>query len=69
MEAYQDAINETSTPESPWHIIPADKKWFARLAISEIIEDKLKSLDLKFPVLGEAEVAKLDETKSILLSE
>jgi PPK2 family polyphosphate:nucleotide phosphotransferase len=69
MEAYQDAINETSTVESPWHIIPADKKWFARLAISEIIEDKLKSLDLKFPVLGEAEVAKLDETKSILLSE
>ena len=47
MEAYQDAINETSTAESPWHIIPADKKWFARLAISEIIEDKLKSLDLK----------------------
>ncbi|TBO40507.1 polyphosphate kinase 2 family protein [Pedobacter kyonggii] len=69
MEAYQDAINETSTAESPWHIIPADKKWFARLAISEIIEDKLKSLDLKVPVLGEAEVAKLDETKSILLSE
>ncbi|MBB6237856.1 PPK2 family polyphosphate:nucleotide phosphotransferase [Pedobacter sp. AK013] len=69
MEAYQDAINETSTAESPWYIIPADKKWFARLAISEIIEDKLKSLDLKFPVLGEAEVAKLDETKSILLSE
>ncbi|WP_029275225.1 polyphosphate kinase 2 family protein [Pedobacter borealis] len=69
MEAYQDAINETSTAESPWHIIPADKKWFARLAISEIIEDKLKSLDLKFPVLGEAEVAKLDETKSVLLSE
>lgn len=69
MEAYEDAINQTSTAESPWYIIPADKKWFARLAISEIIEDKLKSLDLKFPVLGEAEVAKLDETKSILLSE
>lgn len=69
MEAYQDAINETSTVESPWHIIPADKKWFARLAISEIIEDKLKSLDLKFPILGETEVAKLDETKNILLSE
>ncbi|WP_307529162.1 polyphosphate kinase 2 family protein [Pedobacter sp. W3I1] len=69
MEAYQDAINETSTAESPWYIIPADKKWFARLAISEIIEDKLKSLDLKFPVLGEEEVVKLDETKRILLSE
>jgi len=69
MNAYERAINETSTPESPWHIIPADKKWFARLAISEIIEDKLKSLDLKFPVLGEAEDAKLGEAKRILLSE
>lgn len=69
MNAYEQAINETSTPESPWHIIPADKKWFARLAISEIIEDKLKSLDLKFPVLGESEDAKLGEAKRILLSE
>ncbi len=69
MDAYAHAINETSTAESPWHIIPADKKWFARLAISEIIEEKLKSLDLKFPVLDEEEDAKLGETKLILLNE
>lgn len=69
MDAYEHAINETSTADAPWHIIPADKKWFARLAISEIITDKLKSLDLEFPVLGEEEVAKLGETKNILLSE
>ncbi|WP_090496340.1 polyphosphate kinase 2 family protein [Pedobacter terrae] len=69
MDAYEDAINETSTIASPWHIIPADKKWFARLTISEIIEDKLKSLDLKFPVLDEEEEAKLGETKRILLGE
>lgn len=69
MDAYEDAINETSTSASPWHIIPADKKWFARLAISEIIEDKLKSLDLKFPVLDEEEEAKLGEARRILLSE
>jgi len=69
MEAYQDAINETSTAESPWHIIPADKKWFARLAISEIIEDRLKNLELKFPVLGAEETLKLSETKNALLAE
>lgn len=69
MDAYEDAINATSTEELPWHIIPANKKWFARLAISEIIVDKLKSLDLKFPVLGEDETAKLSETKNILLNE
>ncbi|RQO76627.1 polyphosphate--nucleotide phosphotransferase [Pedobacter sp. KBW01] len=69
MEAYQDAINETSTAQSPWHIIPADKKWFARLAISEIIEDRLKNLDLKFPVLSDEEALKLGETKAALLVE
>ncbi|QIL42139.1 polyphosphate kinase 2 family protein [Pedobacter sp. HDW13] len=69
MEAYQDAINETSTAQSPWHIIPADKKWFARLAISEIIEDRLKNLDLKFPVLSDEEALKLGETKAALLAE
>lgn len=69
MKAYEDAINETSTKESPWHIIPADKKWFARLAISEIIADKLKSLNIKFPVLDEVEQGKLLETKTALLNE
>lgn len=69
MKAYEDAINETSTTDSPWHIIPADKKWFARLAISEIIEDKLKSLNLKFPVLDDIEQGKLTETKLALIAE
>lgn len=69
MDAYQEAINETATKESPWHVIPADKKWFARLAISEIITDKLNSLHLKFPVLGDAEKARLDDSKASLLAE
>ncbi|WP_443947263.1 polyphosphate kinase 2 family protein [Pedobacter sp. AW1-32] len=69
MTAYEDAINETSTADSPWHIIPADKKWFARLAISEIIEDKLRSLNLKFPVLGEEEAGKLQLAKESLLND
>ena len=69
MKAYEDAINETSTNDAPWHVIPADKKWFARLAISEIIEEKLRSLKIEFPVLGEDEQAKLSETKLALLSE
>ncbi|UKT65537.1 polyphosphate kinase 2 family protein [Pedobacter mucosus] len=69
MKAYEDVINETSTPDSPWHIIPADKKWFARLAISEIIAERLKGLNLKFPVLADVESAKLSETKVALLAE
>lgn len=69
MNAYQDAINETSTEVSPWHVIPADKKWFARLAISEIILERLKKLDLDFPKVTHEERAKLEETKSILMAE
>ncbi|MFD2287506.1 polyphosphate kinase 2 family protein [Pedobacter petrophilus] len=69
MNAYQDAINETSTEVSPWHVIPADKKWFARLAISEIILERLKKLDLDFPVVTDEEKAKLEETKTILMTE
>ncbi|SER20451.1 polyphosphate kinase 2 family protein [Pedobacter rhizosphaerae] len=69
MQAYEDAINETSTKHAPWHIIPADKKWFARLAISEIIADKMKSLNLKFPVLDDEEQGKLNESKLTLLGE
>lgn len=69
MSAYQDAINETSTEVAPWHVIPADKKWFARLAISEIILDRLKKLNLDFPVVNEEEKSKLAETKAILMAE
>ncbi|NTE01173.1 polyphosphate kinase 2 family protein [Agrobacterium tumefaciens] len=69
MSAYQEAINETSTEIAPWHVIPADKKWFARLAISEIILDRLKKLNLDFPVVNEEEKSKLAETKAILMAE
>ena len=66
MKAYEDAIENTSTDESPWYIIPADKKWFTRLAVSEIIVKTLESLDLKYPVVTEAQKAELLEAKKIL---
>lgn len=69
MKAYEDAIENTSTDRSPWYIIPADKKWFTRLAVSEIIIRTLDSLDLKYPVLTEAQKAELQEAKKILESE
>lgn len=47
--AYEEAIGRTSTEHAPWFIIPADKKWYRNLAVSEIIEQKLESLDMKFP--------------------
>lgn len=47
--AYEDALTECSTDHAPWYIIPADRKWFRNLAISEIVADRLDSLDLRFP--------------------
>ncbi|WGQ11127.1 polyphosphate kinase 2 family protein [Pedobacter gandavensis] len=67
MSAYEQAIEETSTEKAPWYIIPADKKWYARLLISQILEQHLKDMDLKFPVLGDDEMAKLEEIQRSLL--
>ena len=49
MSAYQDMIRNTSTKSAPWYVIPADHKWFARLAVAEVIVHALDGLDLSFP--------------------
>lgn len=69
MSAYEEAIQETATADAPWFIIPADKKWYARLAISQIIADTLEEMKLKFPVLPDDELAQLEGLKQQLLDE
>jgi PPK2 family polyphosphate:nucleotide phosphotransferase len=69
MNAYREAIEATSTERSPWYIIPADKKWFTRLAVSEAIAQKLESMGLSYPKVGDAEMAELQAAKSALESE
>ena len=69
MKAYKEAIEATSTEKSPWYILPADKKWFTRLAVSEIIVKKMESLDLHYPIVTEAHKAELLEAKKMLESE
>lgn len=49
MLAYEDVLAKTSTPWAPWHIIPANKKWYRDLAISTILVDALKALKMKYP--------------------
>ncbi|MGZ3819535.1 MAG: polyphosphate kinase 2 family protein [Mucilaginibacter sp.] len=66
MKAYEKAINETATPENPWYVIPADKKWFTRIAISEIILRTINDLKLEYPVLPKDEMEKLQEMKKLL---
>ena len=69
MKAYETAIKETSTNETPWYVVPADKKWFTRIAISTIVVQTLKEMKLEYPVLPKEEIEKLAETKRILEAE
>ena len=59
MRASEDAINATASREAPWYVIPADKKWFARLLISEIVVRQLEKLDPRYPEVGEEQKAAL----------
>lgn len=49
MATYQDAINATATPTAPWHVIPADDKKNMRLIVSQLVIEKLRSLDMHYP--------------------
>ena len=69
MQSYSEAIEATSTERSPWYIIPADKKWFTRLAVSQVIVNKLESMGLTYPKLSDADMADLQEAKKMLESE
>lgn len=69
MKAYEDAISATSTENAPWYVIPADKKWFTRLAVSEIIVKKLESMDLHYPKVPDETLARLEDARRLLESE
>ena len=49
LEAYEDALTRCSTPWAPWYVIPANKKWYRNLAVSEILVAALEDLHMKFP--------------------
>jgi PPK2 family polyphosphate:nucleotide phosphotransferase len=68
-EVYEDMLNGTSTEAAPWYVIPADKKWFARACVADIITNRLRSLDLKYPTVSETEAAALAEAKRQLEAE
>lgn len=49
MDAYAAAISRTSTDTAPWYVVPADRKWYARLAVQTLLLDALRGFDLKWP--------------------
>lgn len=67
--AYEEAMEHTSTEQSPWYVIPADNKHFAHALINRIILETLKKMDPTFPSVNEDEKIKMKEAKNQLLSE
>jgi PPK2 family polyphosphate:nucleotide phosphotransferase len=55
MGAFEEMVRGTATEAAPWHIVPADHKWFSRLVVAAAIEERLEAIDPKFPKLDEAE--------------
>ena len=47
--AYQRVFDETSTTDAPWFVVPADRKWYARLAVQHLLIDALNSIDPQWP--------------------
>lgn len=66
MNAYEDALQHTSTKWAPWYVIPADHKWFTRVAVADILLKTLKSLGMKYPVLSKEKMAELQKAKNHL---
>jgi PPK2 family polyphosphate:nucleotide phosphotransferase len=65
-DAYEDMIRNTATKHAPWYVVPADNKWFTRLAISCVVVDALESLKLAYPKVDDAKKKELQEGRKIL---
>ncbi|HXL14363.1 MAG TPA: polyphosphate kinase 2 family protein [Bradyrhizobium sp.] len=68
MAAYQDMLRHTSSA-APWHVVPADHKWFARLVIGSTILDALEALNLRFPRADKASFEEFKQVQAALLNE
>ena len=66
MWAYEDMIRNTSTKHAPWHVVPADHKWFARLVVAEATIAAMESLDLAFPKMDAEKRRELKDARAAL---
>lgn len=66
MKAYEEMLENTSTKNAPWYIIPADYKWVARTLVSDIIASKLISLHDSYPSVSEATLEEIEKAKDLL---
>lgn len=68
-DAYEDMIKNTSTKDSPWYVVPADNKAYARIGVASAIISALEQMDLTYPQVSTEKVAELQEVKKALLEE
>jgi polyphosphate kinase 2 (PPK2 family) len=69
MDAYEDMIRATSTPHAPWYVVPADNKWFARLAVAAIMVYELETLDIAYPKVEGALLGELANVRRMVEAE
>jgi PPK2 family polyphosphate:nucleotide phosphotransferase len=69
MHAYEDAIRQTSRPEAPWYVVPADNKPFARLVIAQALVEALERLKLDFPKVQGKALKELERVRGALMAE
>jgi PPK2 family polyphosphate:nucleotide phosphotransferase len=69
MRAYEDVFTNTSTEAAPWYIVPADHKWFTRLAVANIVGQRLEALGLEYPKVTRTQKEALQEVRRLLLAE
>ena len=69
MHAYEQAIRETSRPEAPWYVLPADNKWFTRLVAAAALAEALDRLKLEYPKLSGAALKELEKAGKALKAE
>jgi polyphosphate kinase 2 (PPK2 family) len=67
--AYEEMRQATSTKEAPWYVIPADRKWFSRAVVADIIAERIEKMKLKFPKPTQEQLDGLDEARRQLESE
>ena len=69
MDAYEDMIRETSRPDAPWFVVPADHKWFTRLAVAGTVVDAMEKLNLEFPRIQGKALKELKMVRKALKAE
>ncbi|HZD94550.1 MAG TPA: polyphosphate kinase 2 family protein, partial [Candidatus Sulfotelmatobacter sp.] len=69
MQAYEDMVRHTATPEAPWYVVPADHKWYTHIVVGSAIVQTLRQLDLEFPRVSKKRRKELERAREALLKE